>query len=168
LHGYYQDKLGKLFLRDATLKRPFHSVYTAATYNLGPQTVCFPHIDFANLPFGYCAVTALGQYDYKKGGHLVIWDWKLIIEFPPGSTILLLSGVLKHSNTAISSDEVRYSFTQYSAGGLFRWVDNHFQTAEEYRKTLDAAQRQVYDKGNADRWKLGLGLLPQAPGVGLA
>jgi len=94
---------------------------------------------------------------------MVIWDWKLIIEFPPGSTILLLSGVLKHSNTAISSNEVRYLFTQYSAGGLFRWVDNHFQTAEEYRKTLDAAQRQdsEYDRANAGRWKLGLGLLPR-------
>lgn len=38
-----------------------------------------------------CAITTLSDYDPKAGGHLVLWDLKLVIEFPPGSTILILS-----------------------------------------------------------------------------
>ena len=36
----------------------------------------------ANLPFGYCVVTELGEFDARKGGHLVLWDCKMVIEFP--------------------------------------------------------------------------------------
>jgi len=87
--------------------------------SVGPRTVCEPHVDFANLPFGYCAITALGQYDFTKGGHLVLWECKLIIEFPPGATILIPLAIVKHSNISIGEKERRYSFTRYAAGGLF-------------------------------------------------
>ena len=36
LHEYYTTKLGRLFKEDSTLHKPFNSVFTAATYNLGP------------------------------------------------------------------------------------------------------------------------------------
>jgi hypothetical protein len=55
---------------------------------------------------------------------------QLVIEFPPGSTILIPSSILSHSNTAVDDQEHRYSFTQYAAGGLFRWVDNGFRTLD--------------------------------------
>jgi len=100
-------KLGSLFEKDPSLQKPFNSVFTATTYNLGPQVVCFPHVDFANLPFGFCAITAIGNFDPSKGGHLVLWDCKLAIQFPPGSTALILSRVLSesHSNTRVTAHE---------------------------------------------------------------
>ncbi|KAJ7019274.1 hypothetical protein C8F04DRAFT_1276466 [Mycena alexandri] len=73
-------------------KEPF-SVFTTTTFNFGPITVTLPHIDFGNLAWGWCAVTALGNFDPDRGGHLVLWDLKLIIRFPPGSTILLPSAI---------------------------------------------------------------------------
>ena len=110
-----------------------HSIAFSLPPNLGPQVVCFPHVDCANLPFGLCAVTAVGDFDPSKGGHLVLWDCKLLVEFPLGSTILILSAVLAHSNTKVAIHEKRFSFTQYAAGGLFRWVDHAFQTLASYR-----------------------------------
>jgi hypothetical protein len=83
-------------------------------YNLGPHTVCKPHIDFANLLFGYCAVTALGRFDHKSGGHLGLDEYKLILEFPCGTTTLIQSGIV-HSNVEVGEGERRFSFTQYAA-----------------------------------------------------
>jgi hypothetical protein len=146
---------------DQRLKKPFNSVFPAVTYNLGPQTVCGPHLDFANLPFGYCAITALGQFDPTKGGHLVLWECKLVIEFPPGSTILIPSAIITHSNVAIQAGEKRYSVTQYAAGALFRWVDNGFQTAVAHRASLTEDEKITLDEINSRRWEHGLSLLPK-------
>lgn len=93
-----------------------------------------------------------------EGGHLVLcqWDLKLVIEFPPGSTILIPSVSLYHSNTAIQLGERRYLFTQYTSGGLFRWVDQGFQKSADY---LAAAEQHVDDQKRMDeRWNMGVGL----------
>jgi hypothetical protein len=104
------------------------SAFAAATLNFGPLTVTLPHIDALNLAWGWCAITALGFFNPDRGGHLVLWDLKLIIRFPPGSTILIPSAILRHSNIGIGPNERRYSFTQFTAAGLFRWVDNGFRS----------------------------------------
>ena len=52
------------------------------------------HTDPGNLLFGWCAITTLGNFDPTLGGHLVLWDLKLVIEFPLGSTILIPSVTL--------------------------------------------------------------------------
>ncbi|KAF9033388.1 hypothetical protein BJ165DRAFT_1534661 [Panaeolus papilionaceus] len=83
LHNHYVEKLSALYEHDPTLRRTFpNSVFAAATYNLGPQSVCFPHTDFANLAFGWCAVVSLGNFDYTKGGHLILFQCCLVVEFP--------------------------------------------------------------------------------------
>ncbi|KAJ7038454.1 hypothetical protein C8F04DRAFT_951078, partial [Mycena alexandri] len=94
-------------------------VFTTATYNFGPVTITLPHIDFGNLAWGWCAVTALGNFNPSRGGHLVLWDLKLIIRFPPGSTILLPSAILRHSNLNIGPNETRFSFAQFTPAGIF-------------------------------------------------
>ncbi|KIK60645.1 hypothetical protein GYMLUDRAFT_244218 [Collybiopsis luxurians FD-317 M1] len=54
-----------------------------------------------------------------KGGELVLWDLGIAIRFPPGSSIIILSAILCHSNLPIQPGEKQYSITQYSAGALF-------------------------------------------------
>ncbi|KAF9554701.1 hypothetical protein CPC08DRAFT_737612 [Agrocybe pediades] len=160
VHQYYIDYLGKLYEHHPELKRTFrNSIFPAPTYNFGRQTVCYRHIDYANLPFGWCSITALGSFDHTKGGHLVLWDCRLVIEFPAGSTILIPSGILSHSNTTISDDEKRYSFTQYAARGLFRWVENGFQTLEERKKLFTKLQNAKAAEEDSRRWIFGLSLL---------
>lgn len=82
----------------------------------------------------------------------------MVIEFPPGSTILVPSAAIAHSNVPIQRGEQRYSFTQYSAGGLFRWVDHGFQTEEQFRASLPAEVLEKELKKQNDQLAMGLSL----------
>ena len=156
---YYEDHLNELLDHDHTLRRNFaNSIWSAAAFNFGPRTVTRPHRDSANVPFGLCSVTSLGDFDPKQGGHLVLWTLKLVIEFPPGSTVLLPSAVIPHSNTPISKREQRASFTQYTAGGLIRWVEQGFQLKANFLAGLTEEQRAADLHAAQARCKLGLSL----------
>ncbi|KAG6892783.1 hypothetical protein C0992_012538 [Termitomyces sp. T32_za158] len=166
LYDYYVDRLGAIFLNDSTshpenpaLHRNFpNSVFPSATYNLGPATVCFKHTDAANLAFGWCSVTALGRYNPKQGGHIVLWECELIIEFPPGSTIFIPSAAIAHENISIAQGKTRYSFTQYAAGGLFRWAEHGLMKNKDYFASLTREDREKEIEKEIQRWKKGLDL----------
>ncbi|KAJ6471044.1 hypothetical protein C8R45DRAFT_875167, partial [Mycena sanguinolenta] len=110
-------------LRDTFARSPF----AALTANLGPVSVSPPHTDGGNKADGFCLISALGNFDADKGGHIVLWDYNLVIRFPAGRSILIPSAVVTHSNTPIQAGEDRFSLVQYSAGSLFRWIDNGYQ-----------------------------------------
>ncbi|KAK0209543.1 hypothetical protein IW262DRAFT_1450768 [Armillaria fumosa] len=140
---YYAIHLRDLLLHDASLIVNWtRSIFSAAT----------------NLPFGWCAITALGHFNPLRGGHLILWDLKLIIDFPPGSTILIPSVILRHSNMKIGRRERCYSFTQYTAGGLFRWVDYSFRTSEDYWAALSAEECVQAEDECRKCWSFGLSL----------
>jgi hypothetical protein len=82
---------------------------------------------------------------------------KKIIQFPPGSTILLPSASLRHGNLPVRPHETRLSFTQYAAGGLFRWVKYGFRTAVTL-KVEDKEEMQRLDEEHELRWEEGLGM----------
>ncbi|KAF9030916.1 hypothetical protein BJ165DRAFT_1535577 [Panaeolus papilionaceus] len=162
LYKYYEDTSAAIYRKYPNLERPFpRSVFSATTYNMGPCTVCFPHTDLANLAYGWCAIVALGDYDPTLGGHLVLWDCKIVVEFPPGSLVLIPSAVIAHSNTPIQPHEHRYSFTQYTAGAIFRWVDQEFQSQKEYQASKSKSQLKEIDEKLRKRWENGLALLPR-------
>lgn len=82
----------------------------------------------------------------------MLWPLKLVIEFPPGATILIPSAAIEHSNMPISPGETRLSITQFTAGALHRWVDNGFQSvakhmvgknAEDERRRIEARKRDA-------------------------
>jgi hypothetical protein len=122
------------------------SVFSAAAFNFGPSVATYPHRDALNLPFGWCAVQALGHFDHTKGGHLVLPDLCLIIEFPAGTLVLLPSATLIHANTPIQSGECRASFTQYTAGGIFLYIENGFCTETELRVKHKAKYKEMQEK----------------------
>ncbi|KAJ7217556.1 hypothetical protein C8J57DRAFT_1254978 [Mycena rebaudengoi] len=83
IFDYYVVHMHLFYQRYKHLSRPFlNGIFCACTFNLGPYTCALGHRNFANLAFGWCAITALGYFDYMKGGHLILWDCKLILEFP--------------------------------------------------------------------------------------
>lgn len=96
--------------------------FATMMFNLGPAVCTFPHQDYKNLPNGWCAVTSFGNFDPEKGGHIVLWDLKIAIEFPPYATIFIPSAIVEHSNTAVGEGETRRSITHYNSAGLFRWI----------------------------------------------
>ncbi|KAF8177123.1 hypothetical protein K438DRAFT_2022378 [Mycena galopus ATCC 62051] len=141
VHTLYETTLDALHLNNSGLHRNFdrsRSTFAAATINFGPKTVTKHHIDSLNLAWGWCTITALGDFNPDRGGHLVLWDLKLVIRFPPGSTILIPSAILHHSNVNIAKGEKHYSFTQFTAAGLFRWVDNGFKSDVTINQELAA------------------------------
>ncbi|KII90794.1 hypothetical protein PLICRDRAFT_107066, partial [Plicaturopsis crispa FD-325 SS-3] len=143
----------KLHRRHSHLRRNFsNSIYPTMTFNFGPATVCFEHTDSGNGPVYWCAVTPGGSYNPKLGGHLILFDLKLIIEFPPGSTILLPSGSMRHGNVPIQEGETRMSITQYCPGGLTRWVRYGFKTADALGK--DRVDKIIGD--GHKRWRRAL------------
>ncbi|KAJ7805804.1 hypothetical protein B0H13DRAFT_1670217, partial [Mycena leptocephala] len=140
------------------LCHPFpRSVFSCAAFNFGPSMWTFKHRDVLNLPFGWCAVQALGVFNAKKGGHLVLWDLKLVVEFPPGALILLPSATVAHSNIPVQAGEEHVSFTQFSAGGLFRHVDNGFQMQEELEQPDPEEYARMIEL-KVSRWEMGLDL----------
>lgn len=168
LFEYCQDHLDRLLASDDSLVRLFkNSVLPVAAFNFGPRTVCFPHIDFGNLPFNWCWIWSLGWFNWHNGGHLILWDLRIVIEFPAGSLAAIPSGVCRHSNTCIGKRETRYSFTQYAPGGNFRWVDHGFQTEEAYIASRSKAEAETEDTRKKQRWEMGLGLFPTLSSLGL-
>ncbi|KAL0569155.1 hypothetical protein V5O48_012818 [Marasmius crinis-equi] len=80
------------------------SVFLCCTFNFGRNVWTYKHWDFFNWPFGWCFNTALGQFNAMKGGQLVLWELKLIIYFPAGSTVTIPSAVVTHSNIPIPTE----------------------------------------------------------------
>ncbi|KAI0054737.1 hypothetical protein BV25DRAFT_1816620, partial [Artomyces pyxidatus] len=157
IFGHYVDVLGKVKRQRPDLKHPFeNSIFPTATFNFGPCAIAFPHRDAQNIPYGWCAITALGNFDPKVGGHLYLWELKLIVEFPPGSTILIPSAVVTHGNTPIQEGKTRQSFTQYCAGALMRWQGYGFRTEAEMEEE-DPALHSLFTQSAPSRWKEALG-----------
>lgn len=108
---------------------PFsNSVFPAVAFNFGPRVVTHEHVDSANKPNGWCAITSIGSFCPSTGGHIILRTLNLVIEFPPGATVLIPSGTVVHGNVPISEHETRGSFTQYAAGSLFRWIRYGYRT----------------------------------------
>ena len=140
------------------------SVFACMTANLGPQTVTIPHRDFGNLCFGFCSITALGSFNPDLGGQLVIEPLKVVIRFPPGSSILIPSAMLTHYNLPISPSESRYTITQYTAGAIFRFVEHGCQSNDQYYSTLTVDQYRAAiaaDKTRAQEGRARLSTLPE-------
>ncbi|KAJ7811806.1 hypothetical protein B0H14DRAFT_2378063 [Mycena olivaceomarginata] len=155
LHAHYVKNNAELQVRLPHFKHPFpKSVFASTAFNFGPRVWTFKHRDVCNLAFGWCAVQSLGPFNAVKGGHLVLWDLKMVVEFPAGALILLPSATVSHSNVALEAGEERISFTQFTAGGLFRWVDNGGRTAELQREDPDEWERMQALKDT--RWETGL------------
>ncbi|VDB87032.1 unnamed protein product [Peniophora sp. CBMAI 1063] len=144
----------KLATHDSQIAPVFSgSVYPAACANLGPRTCCRWHHDINNYPGVPCWILALGDYDHRLGGHLVLPQLGIYIEFPPGASVLLSSAGIKHGNTVVQEHETRYSFTQYCPGGLMRWVAYGFRLGKE----LSDAEKLRLEERAGETWKQQLG-----------
>jgi hypothetical protein len=118
-HQYYDTALSWLYRSFPHLQRPYEiSIMLVVAYNLGPVTarLCRPHHDSANLSFGICAITALRCFNPKAGGHLVLRELGLVVEFSPGAMTLIPSSVITHHNVKVQQGETRYSFTRQLQG----------------------------------------------------
>ena len=126
------------------------SVYPAVTFNLGPATECVPHVDAANDPINWCHITALGRFNSKKGGHLLLLKPRVCVEFPPGANVWIPSAIVPHANVMIQPGETRRSMTQYCSGSLRRWLECGFRTLGNFAladpSASEALQEQLHTR----------------------
>ncbi|KAJ7614716.1 hypothetical protein DFH06DRAFT_1274411 [Mycena polygramma] len=159
LFAYYLAQMALIATWRPTLRWNFaRSVFAACTYNFGPHAITLPHLDYGNLAWGWCAITALGDFDPDVGGHLILWNLKLVIRFPPGSTILIPSAIIRHSNVPVAQHERRFSFTQYTAGGLFRWIRNGYKTDVAFEESASVAEKAARRADDLKRWEEGVAM----------
>jgi hypothetical protein len=162
LFNYYTHTLRGVFEKIPGLRRICpSSVFPAATFNCGPATYTRRHRDNNNLAHGLCTIFSGGNFDSKKGGHIIIFDLKLVIEFPPGSIVIIPSGSLDHGNVPIQPGETRVSFTQYCAGAIMRWTEYGFQTWRQLEKLgTPEAQNAMCGilESNKRRWSWAMAL----------
>lgn len=152
LYHEYVDAMAELQQKQPYLRR-YHSetVYPAASANFG-RVVCYEHADFSNKANGICPIWCGGSFDHRLGGHLILWQLKMVIQFPAGSLICIPSATLRHGNISIAKHETRVSFTQYAAGGLFKWVHYGHQTWEQLaEKDEDFAAAELAIRNT--RWR---------------
>lgn len=128
--------------------------FAAVTGNMGPRTVCIPHRDAGNLAWGWCVVCALGDFDPTAGGHMVLHEAKVILEFGPSDIIFLPSAIITHENLPVQENEQRYSLTFYSSGELFRLWDCAFRTLKDWPKGDRAGLTAFLDDASR-RWEDG-------------
>ena len=134
-------------------------MFAFITINFGPRTVSLPHRDWANLSWGWCSISLLGDFNPEKGGHLVLWDLRLVIQFPPASSITIPFAMVWHSNIPISSGEMWYSITQYSASALLCWVDNGFIKDSDWLKKASQEDGERWEHAWSTQLKDGLKML---------
>ena len=97
---------------------------------------------------------ALGSFDPATGGHLVVEELQLVIEFPTGMTALIPSAVVMHSNTDIQEGERWYSFTQYASGSLLAYINNRMRTTKDVMLTLPTDAKGEWRCEGHEQWSL--------------
>ncbi|KAJ7900671.1 hypothetical protein B0H14DRAFT_3423281 [Mycena olivaceomarginata] len=143
LYQYYRDHNAALHQRHPDLHSPFgHSIFFCAAFNFGPNVWTFRHRDVLKLAFGWCAIQALGD------------------GVPSGALILPTFATLAHSNVPVAPGEKRASFTQFSASGIFRYVDNGFRTEVQLEEDNPEEYERLMDL-KASCWEEGLNLLSE-------
>ncbi|KAF8158818.1 hypothetical protein K438DRAFT_1986230 [Mycena galopus ATCC 62051] len=60
------------------------------------------HTDTATFATFLLDGAQFNLWDAKKGGHLILWDVKAVVEFPSGALILLPSATIAHSNVPVA------------------------------------------------------------------
>ena len=151
----YTDLQVELFATNSALRAIFpNSPFCAFTMNMGPHTVCLGHRDFWNLAYGTCPIGPLGPFNHRTGGHIILHEPKLIIEFRRGDVIFIPSAAVTHENVPIASGETRYSFAMYTAGGLFRYAWCGMRTVKEIQEN-DKGLYARYVAEGPGRWEDG-------------
>ncbi|KAJ3575947.1 hypothetical protein NP233_g763 [Leucocoprinus birnbaumii] len=156
MYQRFRDCLGKL-LKHKSLGKKLKSIAPADVYprvavNFGPKAWTNRHRDPKDYALAWCIVQSFGRFNPKLGGHVVLDDLRLFIEFPAGSCILLPSATLLHGNlpVRVNQGETRASITQYFPGGLLRYVDHGFKL----QSTIKHASRKIQEEAARVRHEL--------------
>ncbi|KAJ7585508.1 hypothetical protein C8J56DRAFT_788541, partial [Mycena floridula] len=160
IYQYMKVMLQSLLMRHTGLIQNLkNSIFPTCTVNFGPSTECFEHTVKGNGAGLWCLITAVSNHNPHCSGHIVLYSFKILVEFPSGSSIAIPSASVPHGNTPIQPGEERYSVTQYCPSGLLRWVHYGFQTAKSLvAQEGGRAKQKKLDGPPGSRWRWAISL----------
>ncbi|KAH8094958.1 hypothetical protein BXZ70DRAFT_865144, partial [Cristinia sonorae] len=150
LARFYDVTIKRMWAEHALMNTFFKDLpFAAQSLNLAQQAYATKHVDKMNLVFGICAILPFGLYNPRTSAQLVLTEPRLIIEIGPGDLFFFPSATIHHESIPMAAGEKRKSMIWYSAGSLFRWIKQGYQTAG----TKNAAEQREAKKAGAVRWE---------------
>ena len=151
-YRYYKTHLDRLWEVHPELSLPLfpRSIMPTTASNLGRRVTTKIHVDSMNC----------------QGGHLILWELGLVLEFPSGACICLSSAIIAHSNIPTHEGDLRMSFTQYCSGKIFCYIENDFRTdkvVEEEDPAFLLLRKDARKKRLQEGYLRGLYTPPQTP-----
>jgi hypothetical protein len=104
-------------------------LFTAATINLGQQSVTDWHLNSKNLVFGLCCIVVFGRFNHRQSVQLILREPKVVMELRHGDVCFIPSGSETHHNAPLKPWETHFAMIFYTAGGLFRYIFQGFKLA---------------------------------------
>ncbi|KAJ7132742.1 hypothetical protein C8R43DRAFT_1133312 [Mycena crocata] len=157
LHAFYAQEMTLLHIAAPYLRRIFAEalcVFAACTFNFGPSTVTLPHVDAANLAWGWCCITALGNFNPDLGGHLNPVGPQPRHSIPSrldNNDPLSAFTTLERLRPTRRDPILVYAVT--TAGGLFRWVYNGHCSDKDFNARASSLQLKEREADRAVRWE---------------
>ncbi|KAJ7168778.1 hypothetical protein C8R46DRAFT_897578, partial [Mycena filopes] len=119
-----------------------------------------PRLDDLDMIWGWRALTALGDYNPRWGGELILWDERKVIRFPPGATFLFPSAMTRYSFTQIRAQESCFAFSQYAHAGCVRYAENDFLNEANFEAIAWRDARRKRERIREARMVEALGMYP--------
>ncbi|KAJ7664811.1 hypothetical protein B0H17DRAFT_848388, partial [Mycena rosella] len=120
LYVYTENAMDLIFKHNNELHREFPGAFASAEYDLGDLGSALQLQD-RDLLQGWRALTALGTYDSRYGGDLVLWDDGFVVRFPPGAIVLFPAALMCYLFVGVRPGEKQYMFSQSSTAGLYQY-----------------------------------------------
>ncbi|KAJ7682140.1 hypothetical protein DFH06DRAFT_978036 [Mycena polygramma] len=148
----------RILNRDWTLRDNFPpGAFHASEWFLGSDESP-PRLDDLQMLWSWRALTALGNYNARWGGEVILWEEKKVIKFPVGSTFLFPSAFMRYSFTQVNAGEHQFWFSQYSQAGLFRHVENGHRCEANFDTQSWTKTRRDRDAMKDKRMETALGM----------
>ncbi|KAJ7431197.1 hypothetical protein B0H11DRAFT_2262220 [Mycena galericulata] len=116
-----------------------------------------PRTEPNDHPPAFRAITSVGNYLYHEG-KLILWQLRIVLDFPPGSTFIFPAGVVRYSFTQVEKPGWQMIITQSCSAGLHGFVANGFD--DRYARETRFPTRQAAVADRLRRAKEGIALYP--------
>ncbi|KAJ7909217.1 hypothetical protein B0H13DRAFT_1877968 [Mycena leptocephala] len=141
IYAYTENSTDLIYKFDEDLRRELPGVFPAAEFDLG-ELGSAPRLQDKDVLHGWRALTALGTYDSRYGGDIILWDDGFVLRFPPGATFLFPAALM------------RYSFVEVQPG-LHRYITNGYVSDSTFERTADKRAMESMHRARGRRLEAG-------------
>ncbi|KAK7033758.1 hypothetical protein R3P38DRAFT_2519643, partial [Favolaschia claudopus] len=139
------------------------SIFSAVTVELGgPHCQTDWRGDLPPYqPDSWAILTAIGDYRYTQGGHVIFWEFGIVVQFPPGACILLPPGLVHYSFVEVPDHHKRYSVIQWAGSGIDRYLHNRDHTDIDFAKVATEAEHDEREARRQRKHRQAIDLFPR-------